>query len=269
MRFTQPFVCEIAPDTYAINEYGIAAEFLVIGSERALLIDTGVGLCDLPGLIRRFTSLPYDVVLTHGHGDHAGGIGHFSNIYLHPADFEMVEKIDLEGVKNYNRMLGKQGAWEVYDYDPDAICPIKKMPVLHPIREGYVFDLGGRKLTVIETPGHTAGSICLLDEKARILFSGDACNINLGIFDSPIEEALTGLNKLADIRDKFDRNYNGHIGYIKNPDCLAMPPHVLDDCIEICKSILDGTAQPEILEWFGGKKACAVVKNGTRISSPG
>lgn len=75
MGIKEPFISEIAPDTYAINEYGIAAEFLVIGGERALLIDTGCGLIDLPAVIRRFTDKPCDVVLTHGHGDHVGGIG--------------------------------------------------------------------------------------------------------------------------------------------------------------------------------------------------
>ena len=63
-------VCEIARDTYVINEAGMAAMFLVIGEERALLIDTGVGMTDLPALIRSLTPLPYDVVLTHGHLDH-------------------------------------------------------------------------------------------------------------------------------------------------------------------------------------------------------
>ena len=269
MAIREPFICEIAPNTYAINEFGIAAEFLVIGEERALLIDTGCGLIDLPAIVRRFTDKPYDVVLTHGHGDHAGGIGWFDKLYLHKADFDEVEHLDLERLKGYNRSLGEQKAFEVYEYDPDAIKPIEKTPELVAVGEGYVFDLGGRSLQVIETPGHTPGSISLLDETARILFSGDACNINLGIFACSISEALKHLYKLRELSDRFDQNWNGHIGYMGNPDCFAMPPHVLPTCIEICESILDGTAQPEEMKRFDGQTAYSIVKNGVRITYRG
>ena len=264
MSIKEPFISEIAPGTYAINEFGIAAEFLVIGNERALLIDTGCGLIDLPAIVRRFTDKPYDVVLTHGHGDHAGGIGWFDKLYLHPADFDQVENIDLERLKGYNRSLGEK-AFEVYEYDPDASKPIEKTPELVAIGEGYTFDLGGRTLKVIETPGHTPGSICLLDETRRILFSGDACNVNLGIFACPVSEAVKGLYKLRDLSGKFDQNWNGHIGYTGNPDCLAMPPYVLPTCIEICESVINGTAEPEAADFFG-RKSYSVTKNGVRIS---
>lgn len=266
MGIKEPFISEIAPGTYAINEFGIAAEFLVIGKERALLIDTGCGLIDLPGIIRRFTDKPYDVVLTHGHSDHVGGIGWFDKVYLHPADFVQVEHMDLDRLRGYNRSLGEAGAFQVYDYDPDAIHPIEKQPELVPITEGYVFDLGERKLEVIETPGHTPGSIVLVDDKARILFSGDACNVNLGLIGQPVSKALKYLQKLESLSFRFDQNWNGHIGYMGNPDCLAMPPHVLPTCVEICQSIVDGTAQPEKKAWFGGQEALCVIKNGVRIS---
>lgn len=265
MPIKEPFISEIAPNTYAINEYGIATEFLVIGEERALLIDTGCGLLDLPAIVRRFTDKPYDVVLTHGHGDHVGGIGWFDKLYLHPADFPMVEQVDLEHLKGYNRSLGEGGAFQVYEYDPDAIHPIEKTPELIPIQEGYRFELGNRSLEVIETPGHTPGSICLIDDKARILFSGDACNVNLGIFARPIPQVLEYLKKLQALSGRFDQNWNGHVGYMGNPDCLAMPPHVLPTCMEICQSIMDGTAEPQKLEWFGRSAHC-VEKNGVRIS---
>ena len=266
MALTGPFISEIAPNTYAINEYGIAAEFLVIGQERALLIDTGCGLLDLPSIVRRFTDKPFDVVLTHGHVDHTGGIGWFDRVYLHPADFDEVEHVDLTRLKNYNRSLGEQGAFQAYEYNPDAVHPIEKIPPLIPLKEGFVFDLGGRKLEVLETPGHTPGSIVLIDDTVRILFSGDACNVNLGLTGLPVSQALPYLLRLQKISDRFDQNWNGHIGYMGNPDCLAMPPYVLPTCVEICQSILDGTAQTEERDWFGGQKAYSVTKKGVRIS---
>ena len=72
-----PPVAEIAYRTYAINEYGLDAMYLLAGTEKALLIDTGTGVFDLPGLIAARTELPLMVALTHGHPDHAGGMGWF------------------------------------------------------------------------------------------------------------------------------------------------------------------------------------------------
>ena len=47
----RPFVAEIAYQTYAINEHGMDALFLLVGTEKALLIDTGTGVVDLPALL--------------------------------------------------------------------------------------------------------------------------------------------------------------------------------------------------------------------------
>ena len=129
MGIREPFVSEIAPDTYAINEFGLAAMYLAVGSERALLIDTGCGLTDLPALVRRFTDKPLDVMLTHCHPDHAGGIGWFDRIYLHPDDFPAVPELDADEIRGYNRMLGEQGSFQVYEYDPCThLSPCQNLP---------------------------------------------------------------------------------------------------------------------------------------------
>ena len=204
MGIREPFVSEIAPDTYAINEFGLAAMYLAVGSERALLIDTGCGLTDLPALVRRFTDKPLDVMLTHCHPDHAGGIGWFDRIYLHPDDFPAVPELDADEIRGYNRMLGEQGSFQVYEYDPDAVHPLEPLPKLAPLTDGFVFDLGGRTLEVIGTPGHTPGSVCLLDAKNRILFSGDACNVNLGLSSRSLQSAAAYFDRLLRLQDRFD-----------------------------------------------------------------
>ena len=101
-------VCEIAKDTYAINEAGMAAMFLVVGEKRALLIDTGVGMTDLKSLIAQLTDLPYDVVLTHGHMDHAGGAAQFDQVYIHPADRAALSPIDYNAVADYVEKMIRQ-----------------------------------------------------------------------------------------------------------------------------------------------------------------
>lgn len=76
-RSTRPGfgVRQIAPGVYHIDEWGVASCYLVAGSERALLIDTGVGLGNMPGLVRTLTKLPVTVAATHAHCDHIGGAG--------------------------------------------------------------------------------------------------------------------------------------------------------------------------------------------------
>ena len=94
-------VKQIAKGCYAVDEFGLDMMYVVIGEERALVIDTGSGAGDFKGLIEEMTSLPYDVVATHGHGDHVGGAGQFQEIFIHPKDFEAKDKIE-DLIDEYN-----------------------------------------------------------------------------------------------------------------------------------------------------------------------
>lgn len=63
--------------------------YLLTGSEKAMLIDTGYGGIDLPRVVGELTSLPVMVVNTHYHGDHVGGNPYFTEIYMHSADRDL------------------------------------------------------------------------------------------------------------------------------------------------------------------------------------
>ena len=75
--------------TWRIEEFDASNSvylYLLAGTEKALLIDTGFGEIDLPAAVRSLTSLPVEVVNTHGHFDHIGGNGAFDQVRLHRAD---------------------------------------------------------------------------------------------------------------------------------------------------------------------------------------
>jgi hydroxyacylglutathione hydrolase len=146
-------------DTYVIRQsLRTNAEgpfvYLLFGSERALLLDTGAGgLTIRPSIdaaiaqwlaAHHRTSIPLVVAHSHGHGDHHQGDGEFSDrpdtvvVGLQPQDVAAFFKI---------------ANW------PNDIVR---------------FDLGERTLDIIPTPGHQAAHIMVFDERTRLLLSGDS-----------------------------------------------------------------------------------------------
>ena len=257
---------EIAKDTFVINEAGMSAMYFLRGSERGLLIDTGVGLTDLKAVISMLTDLPYDVAITHGHQDHIGGAAEFDQVYIHKADADVLKQIPYDGIADYIEQLGKMGAYDVYDCSPEDLRRSDKMPQVKDLHEGMIFHLGGRDIEVIETPGHTPGGCSFLDRKERILFSGDACNGFLLCMGNSVNTLLGALDKIKSYEPYFDRNFNGHVGYAGMPFVGSMPNSILDDCIHICETILDGTAQVCRSKVVLGIDSYAVFYGNARIA---
>jgi glyoxylase-like metal-dependent hydrolase (beta-lactamase superfamily II) len=149
---------EMRPGVFLIADDETDKLFLVKGTRRALLIDTGMGGGDLRGYVGTLAGgLPLDVVITHAHPDHVALLGQFlkdHDVYMSRLDLPMLER--------FKPMLGG-------DVRPERIKDVGA---------GFVFDLGDRKLVVHDLPGHTPGSIVLMDEAAGILWSGDAVGSN-------------------------------------------------------------------------------------------
>ena len=255
---TQAFpFAEIAPNTYEIGEFDCASMFLLVGDEKAMLIDTGVGIGDLKGFIRKLTDKPLIVCFTHNHMDHVGGAGAFDNAHIHPKDmanFSTGGSIGLnipERVWYVKMIADREKGQYPYDLEVD-ITEWGPQPAMYPLEDGQVIDLGNRRVSVVACPGHTAGSVTFLDEASRTLFLGDCCNCNLGLgggdpgnpnFTS-IEKALFYLKRLANLHDRYDHSYNGHYDY--RPLGQSLGEDVLPDAITACEQILAGTAKVEV-----------------------
>lgn len=246
---TRPMIVEIAPNTYFINEFGMNAMYLLVGQERALVLDAGTGFCDFKGIIENLTDLPYDVALTHGHPDHAGGMGQFDTVYIHPADIEMATHIPYEQRAEYGEIMRNMniGYKNVWGYTSDNVPRYDKMPVIKPLDDEQVFDLGGRKVTVYYAPGHSPGSVTFLDDKSRILFSGDAANGNVGT-RLPVSTTVRYLIRLQNMRSEYDQMYTGHISYAGSINVRSQDLQVLDDVIEAFRSILRGDAETQVVQ---------------------
>jgi len=173
---------QIDKSCWRIDE-GMVRSFLVIGNERALLIDSGFGAGDIKKVIENLTELPIVLVNTHVDRDHIGCNLNFDAAYMHPSEYE-----------RYYQRIG-QGA------------------KTKPLWEGEEIDLGGRVLEVILIPGHTPGSIALLDRQNRILFGGDSVQSGtIYMFGEgrDIRAYIASMTKLSSLSEHFDLIYPSH-----------------------------------------------------------
>jgi glyoxylase-like metal-dependent hydrolase (beta-lactamase superfamily II) len=267
MGIKNPIVGEIAYRTWCIDEYGMDALFLIEGDEKALLIDTGTGAFDIKETIAQLTDKPVVVALTHGHVDHAGGMGQFDEIYLHPDDIEMAKKVTAADRKDYVKIMMSMSEG-IYDLTEKNVVETGTEPAFLPLKNGDVFDLGNRTVEVYETPGHTPGGLSFLDTKERIIFTGDACNMNTllalnsmgGGNDRPkssISDLLRTAELIESLHGRYDRNYNGHIGYANMKSMMPMPKELTAECIGLCKDILSGKVKGETISTWTGDNLVA------------
>lgn len=164
-------VKKINDETFLIDEYGRDICYLLLGKEKALLIDCSIGLGDLKGVVEKITSLPVILAATHCHADHIGGAFQFKGgIWIHKKDINLINRIS--ATQHYrkkilsNRMK-RAGIDETYVKGHPELCR------WIPFKDGKVFDLGGRKVTAHHTPGHSKGSVVFTDEKYKLMFTGD------------------------------------------------------------------------------------------------
>ena len=228
---------EVAPNTWRIDDHGIANIYLVIGTQRALLVDTGAGAADLRGFAQSLTSLPISVINTHGHPDHVGANFQFGAIMAHAADFAAIRQMATpEDLRAHAGMLGG-AVVPASDLYKGSMQPL----TLTAVKDGDMIDLGGRSLEVIESPGHTPGEIVLLDSRNKLLFGGDNSNTLVWLFlpnSLPLETYRRSLEKVEMRADEYAHVLPGHGGPIAGD--------FVGEQIACVKGILAGTATSEV-----------------------
>ena len=236
----------VADGVWVIDDHGSDNMYLVEGEQKALLVDTGLGVGRLSDFVKTLTQLPVIVVNTHGHPDHSGGNYQFPVVFAHPRDFEAIAAFSSAEARKrtIGQMTKGASASGLVTAEEAARMPTAK---LEPVKEGDVFDLGGRKLEVIEQPGHTPGEIVLLDAAHRLVFGGDNNNSLVWLFldnSRPLTVYLESLKKLKARGDAFDTILPGH-----GP---PLPKAHLVDQIACVESILDGSCKSEPYKSFVG-----------------
>jgi glyoxylase-like metal-dependent hydrolase (beta-lactamase superfamily II) len=252
---------EVEPGTWLVSEPGHVNCFLVEGTERAVLVDTGLGIADIGPAARQLTDKPILVVNTHSHSDHRGGNWRFTDVAAHPlAAGTLTGPVDKDQLAGYlevarEQLAAYQRAREADDRffhlftattrprplpEDASRWAVPGGPAPTPLADGERIGLGGRELTVLHTPGHSADSLCLLDERAGLLFAGDT--LITGDFwahtpDTEMEVFAATLRRLADqLAGWLSAIYPAHtLRYRARPGMLAAAADAFE-------AIVDGTS---------------------------
>ena len=168
-------VYKIRPGMFAIYEPHQLEEvisYLIVGEDKALLFDTGMGISNIQAVVARLTKLPVSVVNSHTHNDHVGDNWRFSDIYGMDTDFTRANalgsKEDAQAELAPEELCGSLPA----GFDAKGYST-KPFHIAHWLHDGDKIELGGRALKVISVPGHTPDSIALVDKENGLLFTGD------------------------------------------------------------------------------------------------
>ena len=199
---------KIDEQTWRFEEDGVRF-FLLTGSERALLIDSGMQTHNAKELAEALTDLPLSLLNTHADPDHIGSNGEFDAFYMHPAECD-----------NFYGKQSRQGK-------------------ILPVWDGDLIDLGGQPLRVIALPGHTPGSIAVLDETNRRLFSGDPVQDGRIFMFGECREMhayIHSLRRLEKMTGLFDEIYPSH-------GSCPVSPAFIPQLITAAEEILAGSAK--------------------------
>jgi glyoxylase-like metal-dependent hydrolase (beta-lactamase superfamily II) len=221
---------------YLVGEPMHVNSYLILGSERAVLLDTGMGISNIRAAVEKLTDLPVLVVNSHYHFDHVGGNHLFDDIAIHElgseplqagppphwfsrylaaieevlAQYAVFREID----QAWFQILGPEMQMRPLpeSFDRAAWRTVTTVPT-RLLKDGDTLDLGGRTLEVLHTPGHTPDSICLLDDASRIMFTGDTIDtgpIYAQFAESSIDSFVSSTKKLLGYTDRVDVLFSAH-----------------------------------------------------------
>jgi glyoxylase-like metal-dependent hydrolase (beta-lactamase superfamily II) len=213
--------------------------YLIVGNQRGMLFDTGMGISDLKKVTAELTKLPIVVLNSHTHDDHVGDNWEFDKVYGMDADFT-----------RQNARGSREDAQA--EVTPDQICGAlpkgfdAKTYVTRPwkitsyIHDGEKIDLGGRTLEVIATPGHTPDAISLLDRANGLLFTGDTyypAPIWLYRPETDLDSYAASIRRLAALAPQVKLVLGAH-------NVPVAPPSVLPRLVTAFAEVRAGKVKP-------------------------
>ena len=237
----------IGEHVFHISDNGRDSIYLLVGSEKALLVDTGWGIPDLKALVAELTPLPVVVANSHGHPDHSNGNYQFSEAYIHPDDTALAahQFEDEPAARHLLTMVLGDPIPASIDVDQWRKRETQLLPF-----PAEPLNLGGAHVRVVHTPGHTRGSVSFLIPEWRTLIVGDTVTpggVSL-FFDESADLASykRSLETLAALLPEVDTI---HWGHWKDP----LDPALIPQIIRGMERIEAGEIESKEMEMFGVK----------------
>lgn len=258
-RLAQP-----EPGVHLIAEPGHVNSWLIGGSERSVLFDTGLGIADISAAVASVCPEAPEVVNSHVHFDHVGGNELFANTAMHrlgpewveagcdPAQLDAYRELVPAMLAGYERLLAADRTdffligpnEEMRPWPAEGIAArgwrIEPPPPTRLLAEGDEIDLGDRVLRVLHTPGHAPDHICLLDERAGILWAQDQAYYGPHLVYEPgadFSQFVASTRRLAD-------DLAGSLRSVYCAHCLrpSVPPAFLGELADAAESVAAGEA---------------------------
>ncbi len=244
-------VYEVGENVYAIAEpynFQEVISYLILGTEKALLFDSGMGLDSISTVVKELTNLPITVINSHTHYDHIGSNHEFDNILALNSDY----------TKNWaengwNHELVKQ------EVTTEAFClqmlpntdtanyHVKPFAISEFIKDGHVIDLGQRKIEIISVPGHTPDAMALFDRESGYLWTGDTfyeATIWLFFDGTDLDAYEESIRRLAALSPILKKVFPAH-----NTPIAA--PIRLKEFVEAFEQILNGNKKAKDAGEYG------------------
>ena len=249
-------VYKIRPGVFAIYEphqFEEVISYLVVGSEKAVLFDTGMGISNIKAVVEGLTKLPISVVNSHTHNDHVGDNWRFGDVYGMPTDFTRMNAIGSTADAQAELASGQICGTLPMGFDPKSYRT-KAFHISHWLHDGERIDLGGRTLEVLATPGHTPDSIILLDEQNGLLFTGDTFYpgpIYLYRPETDLDAYVASVKRMAGLASRLQLLLPSHNVPLAEPDYL---PRVLEGIQQVrhgqAKSVAKDGKREYVFEGF-------------------
>lgn len=218
--------------------------YLVEGAERAALVDSGMGVAqNLRQVVEGLTDKSVDCILTHGHPDHAGAAPLFDKVYMNEGDVPLLP-VSLSP----ERRLGDVEHSTHNDPEIMAFCRANYVDCsefsFENFENGHIFDLGGVTLEAVHVPGHTAGSMALLNRKENYVLLGDAVNPRTALVasfgdGSVLRRYRDGIQYLCANINEETRVYTGH-------SVTPLDHAILYDMAQAAQEVIDGKREDDV-----------------------
>ncbi len=217
--------------------------YLVVGEKKAALIDTGYGLSgNLDKVIKEITDKPVICLITHCDPDHAGGAALFDDIHMSEKDQVLMDNGSLEPIGRLGTASATPGNEERAAYFKKHMVKAKSFEYKN-IKDGEVFDLGGKSLIAISFPGHTEGSMCFWNKAENYCLVGDAvANIHSPVlFFKKCRPLIDYKENLKVFMEKVGDNCHFYTGH--NED--ELPHALIPEIFILCDEILSGNTEAD------------------------